>query len=124
MPLDDDLDKRFSSYVQQHALAPAERLAFARSKAASAGQAASAVLVQSLAPPARPPLLAILRFLHAGFPATEEDALDRHEDRLVARLALKSGALDEATLRAAISEQDSLRSQGTMRRLGEILVAR
>ncbi|MEZ0227177.1 MAG: HEAT repeat domain-containing protein, partial [Planctomycetota bacterium] len=92
------------------------------SQRADAQQTSLARVLLAELPASRDPLLGILRSLNAGFAAHDEDALDRHEDRLIARLALRVNALDDATARAAVAEQEARRGRGEPIRLGELLV--
>src|SRR5882672_3551855 len=119
MPLD-DIDRRFAQAAVKHGLIPAKELG-ALTAAAEGGKMLSRLVVERLGVGAEP-ALALLRTFHAGFPADTEDALDRHEDRLIARLALRTKALDDVAARAAVAEQDGRRAKGQAQRLGEILV--
>jgi HEAT repeat protein len=120
MPLD-DLDRRLAQAVAKGSIVPAKLLGELSQRADVERRTLARCLVDALAPdPSR--VLVLLRSLHAGFPAHEEDALDRHEDRLIARLALRVHLLDEESARTAIAEQDARRARGQHARLGEILL--
>lgn len=120
----DDLDRKLAQAAAKANLIAAARLGELSQRAdANRRTLARTILDEVTASGAsRDPVLAILRTLHAGFPAHEEDSLDRHEDRLIARLALRVNALDDATARAAVAEQDARRGRQRFARLGEILV--
>ena len=120
MPLD-DLDRKLLQAVAKGSLVPATKLGEMSQRAEAEGRPLSRILVEEFGPDPTP-VLGLLRNLHAGFAAHDEDALDRHEDRLIARLALKVKLLDEAAARAAVTEQESRRAAGAHARLGEILV--
>ncbi len=117
----DDLDRKLAQAAAKAGLVPPARLAELSQKADAQKTTLARVLLAEL-PQNRDPLLGILRSLNAGFPAHDEDALDRHEDRLIARLALRVNALDAATARGAVSEQETRRARGEPIRLGELLV--
>src|SRR5581483_3387565 len=117
----DDLDRKLAQAAAKANLFPAKRLGELSQRADTEQKTLALVIIEQL-PLTRDSLLALLRSLHAGFPAHDEDALDRHEDRLIARLALRVNALDDATARAAVAEQDARRARGEPARLGEILV--
>jgi HEAT repeat protein len=114
----DELDRKLAQAAAKNGIVPAKQLGELSQRAEAGGTSLARVLIDEN----REGTLALLRSLHAGFPAHEEDALDRHEDRLIARLALRVGALDDATARAAVTEQEQRRAQGERKRLGEILV--
>src|SRR5579883_1554604 len=116
-----DLDRRLAGALALHDALSKDALAKLEERAA-AEQKAFSRLVVAEAGDKRDVVLSILRALHAGFPATDEDALDRHEDRLAVRLAVKVGIIDEAAARTALAGQDMLREKGQSKRLGEILV--
>jgi HEAT repeat protein len=121
VPLD-ELDKRFAQAAVRAGLLRGDQLAASTARAEAEGKTLSRLAIAAAADADE--LLGILRTLHAGFPAQEEDALDRHEDRLMAKLGLRARTLDEATARDAVAEQDRRRAPGAeLVRLGEILVA-
>ncbi len=116
-----DLDRRLAGLVVQQGVLTAEAAKTLEERAGAENKAFSRLVVAD-AGDKRDVVLSMLRALHAGFPATDEDALDRHEDRLAARLAVKVGIVDEAAARTALAGQDILREKGQAKRLGEILV--
>jgi len=76
----DDLDRKLAQAAVQANLIAAARLPELTQRAESDSRTLARLLLDE-AGANRERLLALLRSLHAGFPAHEEDALDRHEDR-------------------------------------------
>jgi hypothetical protein len=118
----DDIDRRLADALLKNGIMTEERLVDAADRSIREKTTLTRALVAEAGTFASASVIAILRFLHAGFECQDPDSLERHEDRLLARFAVRSGELEKEAMKAAFAEQDARRTRGEPIRLGDLLI--